>query len=215
MLVVLTNYKRPNNVVKAIAAWRPQCDELIVVDNSSGGRDAFFADDTWSWRKNSGPPCRWVPAFLKREHEHVVFADDDFLPAPDAVQRMLDVRKPFATIGTHGRNFTDKYVYGNVYGTCSMTVRMHMVHTSHMWMALAYRERLIAKYGTEAIRLAAIHDDFMLCLGIRLYTGYDCYTLPNLIVQELHDNDAVHKRPEHLAERNRLVEMWNHVHLAR
>lgn len=143
VLVVLTNWKRPQNIPACIRAWRKQSvapDKIIVVDNSpmsSENQDrgyerypyppayADMPDNVWRIGENLGPPCRFAPALMLYQYEYTVFADDDLLPGSQAIEACLDAARvledEFATIGQDARIFNMvgvdgaryEYQYGN------------------------------------------------------------------------------------------------------
>jgi hypothetical protein len=135
VLVILTNYSRPQNMPRVIQAWRDQTVKckIVVADNSppemyqetypkyllSGdGYDA--PDDVWRWTENSGCPCWLGPAaMLSHKYEYIIRADDDFLPGKRAVEHLLRTASicnyDFSTIGQIGRIFDERgYNRGNV-----------------------------------------------------------------------------------------------------
>lgn len=242
-LCVLTNWKRPQNVMECVDAWRPQVDRLVVVDNAPFNPNPanenvpypfelyskYAADesnglyDVWRWTENSGPPCRWAPALIDGHNfDYVVFADDDLIPVPDAVSKMLNrarvMDNAFSTIGTEGRDFRQSYMdkkyytykYGNAPGpVVDLTVRMHFVRASLLYLALAYRTHLCERFGDEARKLCSVHDDFLLCHGIRYKTRFPSMIIPGLIAKNLDDKEgAVHRRPGHIEERQKMVDYW-------
>lgn len=126
VLVVLTNWKRPQNLPLCIKAWREQSltpASIVVVDNSpvpAGEKVSIRvpyptpgfegADDVWRVKNNLGPLCRLWPALAMAPwYEYVLFADDDFLPGREgllaAVQAAKFMNDKFATIGQEGRKF--------------------------------------------------------------------------------------------------------------
>lgn len=127
VLVLLTNYSRPQNMPEVIRAWRSQTVpvRIVVADNSPSeeGVRHFYpsdelrqADDVWRVTENLGCPC-WIPpaVALGHRHKYVVRADDDFLPGRQAVEWLLwsaaTVGDSFSTIGQIGRRFTTLTTY--------------------------------------------------------------------------------------------------------
>jgi hypothetical protein len=207
------------NVVKLAPLWRSQVDRLVIVDNSGEayknvGGLSEFADDVWRWTRNSGPPCRWAPALIDFDCDFVLFADDDVVPAKDAAEKLTAEAKrrddAFSTIGGHGRNFVDgRYVYGDSpHGVCDMTVQLHLVRRDLLPYALLFREKLLS---VGAGQLCSVHDDVMLCLGIKRKTGFPCVTIPGVVERELKDSLGVHNRPGHLEERNRILQLCRNM----
>ena len=122
VLVILTNYSRPQNMSRVIASWRDQtvpC-KIVVVDNTFVGdkekklrpdeercggiivpeKYPYWmlgatrqADDVWRWTENSGCPCWLAPAVMLYGHRYVLRADDDFLPGRRAVEYLLDTAR--------------------------------------------------------------------------------------------------------------------------
>ncbi len=134
VLVILTNWKRPQNMPVVIDAWREQSlapAAVVVVDNSPAAtvvheylgelegpwmREGYpnvrfeGVDDVWRMKTNIGPLCRLWPALaMAPQYDYALFADDDFLPGREgllaAVQAAKFVNDKFATIGQEGRTF--------------------------------------------------------------------------------------------------------------
>lgn len=116
ILVILTNYSRPQNMPRVIQAWREQTVKckIVVADNSSATSDTPYTvngdsdgirfvmpyprrelygtdvDDVWRWTENSGCPCWLGPAaMLSHKYDYIIRADDDFLPGKRAVEHLL------------------------------------------------------------------------------------------------------------------------------
>lgn len=236
-LCVLTNYKRIMNLAQIVPAWRPQVDRLVVVDNAPFDEmgtsepesypESVFneCDDVWRWTRNSGPPCRWAPALIDFDFDYVIFSDDDLVPEPTATAKLLEHAKMlsfrgWATIGPEGRDFIvgapPRYKYGSSPGpTCSVTVQMHLVRRENVIDALLYREKLLKMFPDDA-KLLAVHDDLMLCFAAQRATGRMSYTCgrSGVVAREIRDTLGVHQRPNHIAERNRFLEMDYALHRA-
>lgn len=240
LLLVLTNYSRPANMPQVIRAWREQtvkADHLVVVDNSDRNNDGehypnaawrmYGVDDVWRMTRNLGCSCHLAPALmLSHRYRYTLFADDDLLPGPKAIETVLakakELKDDFATIGQVGRNFRldqpsgKRYVYGNAPdGMCDVTCRCSLVRSEFLPTVLQFRQALVEMFGDEIADLTDIHDDLLTCLGIQgeLRLPSYCFTPtdPNcrLIKTELGSNDdkSVYKRPQHLVERNKFVNM--------
>lgn len=123
VLIILTNFSRPQNMPRVIQAWREQTVKckIVVADNSPGvgvdhGSSSYYsqelegADDVWRWTENSGCPCWIAPAVMLYGHRYVLRADDDLLPGKRAVEHLLNTAKmlndEFTTIGQVGRKFS-------------------------------------------------------------------------------------------------------------
>lgn len=189
------------------------------------------ADDVWRIGNNLGCLCNIYPGLAHPEYNHVVFADDDHIPGKDALRYMLTWAERlggnFATIGQTGRNFLLDWAPGKRYSgrnvpclfiqgiaECHLTCRAHLVRTDLLHYLFPFRQRLLNKFGEEAAKLCAIHNDFLMCLGIQTMTGLRsfCTMKPepqsSLFMEDL-DNDGkgLWRRPEHFIERNRMVDM--------
>jgi hypothetical protein len=243
-LVVLTNYRRPVNVPLCLQAWRNQTAKpakIVLVDNSPGEGPETYpsfsgADDVWRFRENLGPPCRFAPALALFGYRYVLFADDDFLPGKRAMEFLLEtaakVEDRFATIGQQGRNFRlglpgQRYDSGQRYDwrskpvrndsgpvSCDITCNAHLVRADLLHHLLTFRLDLLA-HAEDAKHLVAVHDDFLLCLGIQMGTAWPSLVVPvekdpeqRLLKESLSEQGvAVWKRPEHFAERSRMVDL--------
>lgn len=181
---------------------------------------------------NHGCPCHFAPALqCAHEFEYVLFADDDFLPGPEALSYMTDLAlhlKSFATIGQSGRNFLLHKPEGLRYrgnsvpriepggfGPCHLTCRSHLVRSDLLYHLLPFRQKFV-RYGGEGKRLVNIHDDFLLCMGVQNGTGFQSFVANpqepqcKLFGKELDTSDdktSLWKRPGHFQERNRMVDM--------
>lgn len=234
LLLVLTNFSRPQNMPQVIRAWREQtvkADHLVVVDNAPPNyypcHTLDGVDDVWRMTRNLGCSCHLAPALmLSHRYSYTLFADDDLLPGPKAIETVLvkakELKDDFATIGQVGRNFHldqpigKRYVYGNAPdGMCDVTCRCSLVRSEGLPIILQFRDCLVETFGDDAADLTDIHDDLLTCLGIQgeLRIPSYCFTPTDpscrLIKTELGSNDdkSVYRRPQHLAERNRFVDM--------
>lgn len=132
VLVVLTNYSRPQNMPQVIDSWWRQSHKparVVVVDNSPLDRHHNAAgegilrqeqypkeqlvgfsrgtSDVWRWTENSGCCCHLAPALMLHGHDYTLFADDDFLPGTRALENLVEVAGSlgdrFSTLGQIGR----------------------------------------------------------------------------------------------------------------
>lgn len=189
------------------------------------------------WRigpDNLGPPCRFAPAWsLGLDFDLVLFADDDLVPGRQALEFALLHAEvlgwEFSTLGQAGRWFNLKEPEGRRYSfqaapdpyipgkcvPCDLTCGVHLVRTDLMRDVLAFREELQhVCQGPEDRALLKIHDDFLLCQGIQWGIKWCSYILPNppspeqfLIKERLREDYALWKRPGHMKERNRMVDL--------
>lgn len=255
ILVVITNYSRPQNLPDVIRAWREQTvpSKIVVVDNSpinsQTGREGYpsgnfdQADDVWRMQTNFGCPCHFYPALAEYKFRYVMFADDDFIPGSKALAKLLVLADAsggrFATIGQFdaARNFLLSMQPGKRYSGrsvphCSpnswvkahITCRGHLVRQDLLYHAIPFRNKLVEKFGGEAENLCNIHDDFLMCLGIQMGTGFCSWMggrpedpderLYKVNLDTPNDKTSLWKRPTHFQERNRMVDMaleigWN------
>jgi glycosyltransferase involved in cell wall biosynthesis len=207
VLLVLTNYMRPQNLPKCIRAWKGQTVQpqtVVVVDNSPAPGlnpveeypSALLegADDIWRFRQNLGPSCRFAPALLLTGYTYILFADDDLLPGPKALAYLLEtarsLKNRFSTLGARGRVFELSRNSDSVHrpaivtrerytpSHCDLTIRAHLVLAEYLPQILSYRQALIRSYGAEAETLAELHDDFVLCMGIQRASRLPSYVTP-------------------------------------
>lgn len=190
------------------------------------------ADDVWRFTRNAGPPCRFAPAFMDNDHEFFLFFDDDMLPGVAAVEHLVKTAEriagPWATLGEIGRIYDNcRYVSRNIrrWEGCrpvDMTARAHFVEAKRIGNVLETKRVLIDKFGDEARRLLSVHDDILLCqsaqlrFSLRLGNQTCSYLTPKgtsetlLRSRDLDDGKTgVSRRPNFLAERNRLIEMMH------
>lgn len=226
---------------KVIRAWKEQSVKptVVVVDNRkriSAHEDypsmlLDGADDVWRIHTNLGCLCNIHPALAHPEYDHVLFADDDHIPGMGTLNYLLNwaarLGGNFASIGQTGRNFLLDWAPGKRYSgrnvpthfiqgaaPCHLTCRAHLVRTDLLPHLFAFRQMLLNKFGGEAYRLCAIHNDFVMCLGIQMATDLKSYCVvkgspeTDLFMEDLDNDDkGLWKRPEHFAERNRMVDM--------
>lgn len=128
VLVVLTHWKRTENLVHQVRAFRAQSVPvtIAIVDNAeipisdrrlreqypqSLHEVAEAVDDVYTLRVNRGPSCRFVAPFFDLDHKYTLLYDDDALPGPGAVEHLVsvagDLRDSFSELGVVGRNFAE------------------------------------------------------------------------------------------------------------
>lgn len=259
ILVVITNYSRPQNLPSVIQAWREQTvtSKIVVVDNSPPPKpgvefvtaepypNKLFqgvehkngrADDVWRMGTNFGCPCHFYPALAEYKFRYVMFVDDDFIPGSKALAKLLGFAEAsggrFASIGQFdaARNFLLSMQPGKRYSGrsvphCSpnswvkahITCRGHLVRQDLLYHAIPFRNKLVEKFGGEAENLCNIHDDFLMCLGIQMGTGFCSWMggkpedqderLYKVNLDTPNDKTSLWKRPTHFQERSRLVDM--------
>lgn len=246
VLVVLNAYSRPRNQEDMIQAWssltqtHPSIQIVLCNNRPYDIKEVYTlhpkADDIWRWTKNSGCPSHFYPAlaYNPREFKYTIFADDDLLPGNRAVENLLriarDLKDRFATIGQVGRNFLLNNLSNSRYSAKSvphrhrtepvpthLTCRVHMIQTKYLPYIIAWRNR-ISEYSEKASRLAQIHDDFLMCMGIQAYSGFPSYVIPyahpvygtredELIKTDLDDGKATWRKTGHFEDRNAMVDI--------
>lgn len=132
----------------------------------------------------------------------------------------------FSTIGQIGRIFQLGNPEGSRYNSrntpqrsdtkpvrTDLTCRAHMILSRYLPYVFSFRNDLVA-LGEDGERLAHIHDDFLLCMGIQRMIRQPSYILPfrmstedRLIKTDLDDNKAVWRSPTHWEDRNKMVDM--------
>lgn len=259
VLVILSNYRRPQNLPACIAAWRGQSvlpAKIVVVDNSPvkdfGNKEpplGWFngtqpreiypdmeflgAHDVWRFTTNSGCPCKLAPAMLLYGHRYVLFADDDLLPGSRAIEHAMEaataLQDRFSTLGFINRRFRMDLPPGERYSgrctvaasdrpmPCDLTCQVHLVRADMVHCAVVLRNNLLARSrdNPDIPALVGIHDDFLLCMGVQRATSWPSYVLPAsddserwLVRTRLDEQgSAVWRRPDHFAERERMVEL--------
>lgn len=240
-LIVLNFYSRIHNFKDVIEAWKNQsvldCP-IIVVDNRP--RDETYIQrfpdnqihDIWRWTVNSGCPSHFYPALDYPQYKYTLFADDDLIPGPKAIEHLLEcansVDNQFATIGQMGRIFQLERESGQRYSGRSsikrqigkmvkthLTCRAHLILTENLPHVLCFRNRLIREYP-DGFRLSRVHDDFLMCISLQMMglpsylirikddIGYGNY---ELIARDIDDRGALWKKGSHFNDRNRLVDI--------
>lgn len=176
VLVVLMNYARPQNMPRVVSAWKNQSEKpgrLIVVDNSPsnpseytvGGKEGYpgwqfdGADDVWRFTDDLGCFGRLAPALVTPGYGYTLFADDDLLPGPKALEGLLhwagELRGDFATLGQLGRRIDFAAPAGKRYVTrnwprdtsgpvqVDLTCRVHLCQSHLLPDAVRFRSELL------------------------------------------------------------------------
>lgn len=196
--VVLTNWKRVNNLQGIAAAFKQQTlppASMILVDNHPEHEQEFAVpeelraefDDVHRFGNNAGPCCRFAGAGFVTT-EFVLFFDDDMLPGKllleSAEQQADELRGEFATIGDVGRLYggggakplTIRRRNVSRSGTqptpVDMTCRAHLVRAE--LVAVAVRDRITAAQSGASSEMLR-NDDIFLSQGIQLETKWKSY----------------------------------------
>jgi len=206
--VVLTNWRRPENVLKIAKAFRAQTVpvELVVVDNSGNKagvaiKKAFdLSDDVISFSQNAGPSCRFIGG-LFADTEYVQFHDDDAAPSPRCVEYYLktasDLDDKFGVLGSLGRRATWKsYLTSEGFGReprysthnvlckkkiyrVDFTCRGMFVRRESLWCFEKFRERLL-RHCPEYGRRMTTQDDIMLAVATKFELGLGAYLVKKM-----------------------------------
>lgn len=202
VLAIVTNYKRPENVPLVCESLRAQTHPvtLVVVDNSPGpSRLRFTAaaqtpNDIWRFKANAGPPCRFAPAWMRHDHDYVLFVDDDMTLRPTAVEYLRGAADRlcggFATLGQIGRIYGGEpgkweYVRQNVprrqrVVPVDLTCRLHFVRMDLMHHVLAFKWRVLDTFP-EMSKHVGREDDMLLCQGIQWACRVPSYLVPRVM----------------------------------
>jgi hypothetical protein len=204
VLLILNNYRRPQNFPRIIEAWKQQTvpPRIVVVDNSPADSGPYpsplfaGADDVWRFADNAGCSSHFAPAFIVNESfEFVLFADDDLLPGKGAIEYAVNCADKvgccFSTIGQCARKFELENAPGGKYNPrlgplpsdkymvrCDTTCRVHLVRYDLLHHILAFKHKLLSMFNKRARAVVGLHDDLLMSLGIQLGTGYSSYILP-------------------------------------
>jgi hypothetical protein len=202
-MIVLTNWRRPQNIAQILYAIKRQSVAPIAVaciDNAESGYelpacdacrfDAYFRVE----RPNYGPPCRFIPA-LASYAEYCLFLDDDLSPGWRMLETFQDTAKKlrgqFSTLCQIGRIFEYHghrvppwhYKARNVPLQrepirVDMGCRAHFFRTRDLHHVIQFNWDLIDAYGEQARIEVARHDDLSLCLGLQRALNLPTYILP-------------------------------------
>lgn len=231
--VILSNWKRPDNLRPIIAALKQQTipfSKVVLVDNATSAYSCpadITASVTRYWRfpdDNLGPTNRFAPALLDYRPEYTLFLDDDLLPGIRMHEYLLEQARAcsnvFATIGQIGRiyrkNVDDTLTYvmrdvttnNSTLTPVDLTCRAHFVKTADVRHALTMRDRLLADVEQpDWFR----HDDILLCTGVQCATNQRSYVLSKpateqaIIKKNLPNPHAISSRADHLSSRTALI----------
>lgn len=198
--LILTNWKRPDNLDPIVAAFRDSVAKITVMDNSPPGsppytvtdlHDGGLVDNVWTAYDNGGPPIRFAPALHDLDHPYTLFWDDDLLPPDGLVEEFLRVANgmpdapghdTFGELGIIGRMFDDSgaYVRRNVARKTSpvqvdLCCRAHFMRTIFVPCIYEARQRLTMLGATNG--QVNRHDDLLITAACK-FTGMGSYLIP-------------------------------------
>jgi glycosyltransferase involved in cell wall biosynthesis len=199
--IVLTSYKRPNNLPRVLNAVLNQTvphTRLVLVDNSPrqfhpSVKDTRAFDDVIRFEDNAGPCCRYFGAMFA-DTKYTLFLDDDMLVGNRFVEACYEAAKTvddkFATISGIGRSTHRNKAYRkdrtqqrikmlkrNVKRLekqrgIDVTCRGHFFHSTSIGYAVKYYQMAKEQgLGKSVLR----NDDMFLSLGSQLDTGFKSY----------------------------------------
>ena len=199
--IVLTSYKRPENLKKVLGAVLKQTiphSRLVLVDNSPRQFHPLVQhtrafDDIIRFEDNAGPCCRYFGAMFA-DTKYTLFLDDDLLIGHRFVEACYQaaetVDDKFSTISGIGRSTHRNKAWRRdnsqqrikmlkrnvkrleVQRGIDVTCRGHFFHSTSIGSAVKYYQ--IAKkqgLGKSVLR----NDDMFLSLGTQLDTGFKSY----------------------------------------
>jgi len=229
--VIVLHWKRPQNLVTVLNAFRQQTIEhrLILADNHPSDEfappaDALdMCDDVFRWKTDYGPFGRLVPALLG-ETEWTYFHDDDAVPGRRCLEYYLESAREigdFATLGQQGRfcrtargriRYSRRKIRPAVEPRpVDLCVQSHFLRTENLPFALEFRHALWRRFGSD---VPAIHDDIMLCCGVQKATSHCSYLTRSFEDAEnaykqkpLRSPFAVAGRPGHYRDRSIMFRM--------
>lgn len=231
--VVLTNWKRPNNlpvIVRMIKAQDVAC-KIYVVDNHEESQPEFAlpkklykeVTDVFKWQINTGPTCRFVPALVHHDCEYTIFHDDDVSIGPRAYSNLLAQAGEigqFATISYRGQNIRmgkrsawlrGKGVRYDRTWPVDVTCNLHLIRTRNITHAINLEWKLLDLLGQSRF---FHHDDILLSFGLQQGTGHKSYLVPcrdggiNMRLRKLtrgHTGLAMSADTEHSSVRSQFV----------
>lgn len=204
MHLILTNWKRPDNIPAIVKAFRPSVSKITVIDNAPPEtalyaradylRDEGLIDDYWTAIKNGGPPIRFAPALHDLESKYTLFWDDDLLPPEGVVEAFIDSANAFefgypdtlltfGELGIIGRNFDSNgdYIRRNVRrqdeSPCPVDLccRAHFMRTVFVSQVYAVRDTLLMNGASKGA--LSRHDDLLITAACKL-KRYGSYLIP-------------------------------------
>jgi len=171
-------------------------------------------DRMYRWSHNLGSYSRYVPIGAY-DHEYTLFLDDDMLPGRKCVEHFLKSAKAirhFGVLGQLGRivGADGSYFPRNIqrmkmFVEVDVLVRGYFIRTSNLFYLLRLRE-IMGSFD------AMTNDDLALCISLRLFGNLPLYLTPSskdretlMNKEDLDDEFALSRRPEHLRRRNEFL----------
>jgi len=225
---IVVNWRRPDNVQRILRALRQSSARchIIVCDvrvDETYRKDTFFegADEVLHLSRNHGGFNRLVPAMLVQT-EFTYFHDDDLLPGPEALaalMRCADGMLGMGVLGQIGRVYPD-----GQFGTDDVLRDEHVcVPVDNVIRGALVRSALLPgvmhfwhRHGRNFITPEGlVHDDLMLSFALRSaghinrLTPADHRNDTMINSEELPDQYALSRRPQHRPERAAIVAWFN------
>jgi hypothetical protein len=214
--VVVTNWRRPQNIVKILEAFRNQSVPCTLSVVDAGGEEyrlpaeaREMADNIYTMSQNYGAYNRYIP-LANYHREFTYFHDDDMLPGTRAMEHFIASARQVphgALFGQMGRRIVDEYKPSGVRRdvercvSVDMVVRGYFVRTEHLYTIIRFRN-LMGKQVRE--------DDMLLAWGIRSFTDKGIYVTPDsgdpeerINKAELVTSHALSEDRDHLTMRTR------------
>jgi len=109
--VVVSTYRRLENLERILAAWLTQVNDVWLAD-SSGKFETKLPINHVRFSPDPGNKTRHAVALLT-EGDYMIKADDDVLPKPGLIEALLNYSYLGGILGLMGRTFQGPRYYGN------------------------------------------------------------------------------------------------------
>lgn len=228
--VVITHWKRPNNVIKIINSLRLQTVP-ITITICDGHDSEKFKLDSWiihnvdriiTLNNNYGPFNRYIPIGLF-DHEYTFFLDDDVLPGCRCVEWFLhhaNLLTDFGVLGEFGRLLDKNGIYKiedvprwNMLKEVDIVIRAYFVKTKYLSNII----KLKTIFSSVPTNL--LEDDILLCASMKMFSDLWCFLVPHSLdlsfsvdTSSLEEDFALSGRVDHRQRRinfvSRLIMNW-------
>lgn len=223
--VVITNWKRPNNVIKIINSLRSQTVPVTITICDGHDSEKFELDSSIirntdriiTLNNNYGPFNRYIPIGLF-DHEYTFFLDDDLLPGCRCVEWFLHYANSltdFGVLGEFGRSLDKNGIYKiedvpqwNAFKEVDIIIRAYFVKTKYLSNIIKLKSIF------SSIPTNLLEDDILLCASMKMFSNLWCFLVPysfdnsfSVDISSLEEDFALSGRIDHRQRRINFTSM--------